>query len=365
MIPIYKPFINRYIESANTSLKDGWISNHGKYIKLSSDLLKKFLNVDYCILMNSGTAATHCLFLSLKYKYPNIKKIYVPNNVFIASYNSVLMEYSKDMIEVMKIDKNTFNIDTSEDYIKTLSKNSAVLIVHNLGYIVNVPRLKNIRPDLVFLEDNCEGFTGKYNNKFSGSESLCSSLSFYANKTITSGQGGAFLTNDMDLYNYITKVHNHGMTKEKYIHDILAYNYKMTNISAALLYEQLKDINYILKIKNNIFVYYDNLLLKLFQNNKIIKLKDEENTINAKWMYCIIIPNVKYKNIEKYMNNNNIETRPFFYDISKHKHLKNIRNIYPKLVNVESGIMLPSYPELKKQEQIFITDCLIKYLNTL
>ena len=69
------------------------------------------MKIKYCILMNNGTAATHCLLLSLKYKYPNIKKIYVPNNVFIAPWNCTLMEYSKENIEVMKTDENTLNID--------------------------------------------------------------------------------------------------------------------------------------------------------------------------------------------------------------------------------------------------------------
>lgn len=363
MIPIYKPFIEKYNNSAICSIKEGWISNYGKYVKLTSDKLQKYLGIDYCILMNSGTAATHCLFIALKYKYPKINKIYVPNNIFIAGWNCGLMEYSEDIFEVMKTNPLTLNIETSEDYIKTLNKNSAVLIVHNLGYIVNIPRLKQIRPDLVFIEDNCEGFTGKYNNKYSGTASLCSSLSFYANKIITSGEGGAFLTNDKILYDHIIKVYSHGMTDERYIHNFLAYNYRMTNIEAALLYEQLNDINYILKLKDNIFGYYDKLFLNLIENKKIIKLKDTENTIHAKWMYSIIIPYINYKNIEIYMNNNNIEIRPFFYDISKHKHLYKIINKYAKLEITDHGILLPSYPSLTKTEQEYIAECLDKYIK--
>ena len=72
--------------------------------------------------MNNGTAATHCLFLALKYKYPKIKKIYIPNNVFIAPWNCVLNDYEKNNLEVMKIDYNTLNMDTQEDYIKSFEK---------------------------------------------------------------------------------------------------------------------------------------------------------------------------------------------------------------------------------------------------
>ena len=77
----------------------------------------------------------------------------------------------------MKMDINTWNINTDTNYIQSLDKNSAVLIVHNLGNIINVPRLKRLRPDIIFVEDNCEGFTGKYDNIYSGTSdsSLCSS----------------------------------------------------------------------------------------------------------------------------------------------------------------------------------------------
>ena len=154
MIPIYKPYINKYKKSALDAIHTEWISNYGIYVENSESKLKNIFNIKHCILMNNGTASTHCLFLSVKYLYPNIKKIYVPNNVFIAPINCALMEYDKSKLEVMKINRNTLNIDVSEKYFKELDTNSCVLIVHNLGNIVNVPRLKKIRPDLIFIEDN-------------------------------------------------------------------------------------------------------------------------------------------------------------------------------------------------------------------
>ena len=78
------------------------------------------------------------------------------------------MEYPKEIIEVMRIIPATMNIDTSEEYIKQLDENSAILIVHNLGNIVNVPKMKRMRPDIIFIEDNCEGLFGKYENIYSG-----------------------------------------------------------------------------------------------------------------------------------------------------------------------------------------------------
>ena len=100
-----------------------------------------------------------------------------------------------------RTDENTWNLSSREEDLRALERGAAVLVVHNLGNVVNVPRLKRLRPDLVFVEDNCEGIFGKYEGVSSGCSeaSLCASLSFFANKSITAGEGGAFLTNDTAL----------------------------------------------------------------------------------------------------------------------------------------------------------------------
>jgi perosamine synthetase len=363
MIPIYIPYLDKYKNSALIAISTNWISNYGVFVKNAEEKLKKILNVKHCILMNNGTAATHCLLLALKYKHPNIKKIYIPNNVFVAPWNCVLMEYQKENIEVMKINPLTLNADTSEEYIKSLEKNSAVLIVHNLGNIVNVLRLKRIRPDIIFIEDNCEGNFGKYEDIYSGTSesSLCSAVSFYANKTLTTGEGGAFFTNDDKVYEYIKSIYSHGMTNKRYIHNKVAYNYRMTNVQAAFLYDQLNDLDHILTLKENLFKNYDKLLEKALKEGKIIKLESEENTISATWMYCIVIHGLDFKSLENYMNEKMVQIRPFFYDIRKHDHLKDIKVDYPEIAN--SGIMLPSYPGLKEEQQEYIVNCLYNYLN--
>lgn len=372
LIPIYKPYLHKYKTSATDAINSEWISNYGKYIELTTEKLKKFFNIKYCILTNNGTSATHCIIKSIKYKYPNINKIYVPNNVFISPLNCVLLEYEKNQIEIMKINYETYNIDTNEDYIKSLEPNSAIVIVHNLGNIINVPRLKRIRPDIIFVEDNCEGIFGKYENIYSGtfSDTLCSSVSFYGNKTITTGEGGAFLTNDEDIYNYIKHYYSHGMTNIRYIHDMVASNYRMTNIQAALLYDQMNDIEHILKLKSKIFDNYKQLINELkYKNTKydFCTLKSEINTISSNWMFTIIIKNTKhsYDEYESYMKSNDIEIRPIFYDNHCHKHLCDIKKHNTLNTNIDNytiGIMLPSYPELTYSQQQHIIDKLITYV---
>jgi len=361
MIPIYKPYISKYKSSALKAIDTEWISNYGIYTTLANTKLCEILGSRYCVLMCNGTAATHCLFLAIRYKYPYIKKIYVPNNVFVSPWNCALMEYSN--IEVMKMDPTTLNIDVSEEYIKTLDTDTAVLIVHNLGNIVNVPRLKRLRPDLIFVEDNCEGLFGKYEDQYSGTASLCSSISFYSNKVITTGEGGAFLTDDLDIYRYILSVHSHGMTDERYIHNNLAFNYRMTNVASAFLYEQLNDISHILERKKNVFDVYDRLFRELINQDKIKMIKNEKNTEKSLWMYSIWITGLDYKRLERFMEEKHIQIRPCFYDIRVHDHLQHIQVKYDELKESKNCIMIPSYPELTEDEQQYIVSCLKEFIT--
>jgi perosamine synthetase len=370
MINIYEPSINKYTESALKAINDGWISNHGEFISKSTSKLNDIIKSKYSILMSNGTCATHCLFLSLKYKYPNITKIYMPNNVYIAAWNSALMVYNLSNLEIMKMDLDTWNINTKDDYILSLEKNTAMLIVHNLGNIINVPRLKRLRPDIIFIEDNCEGFTGKYEDIYSGTSDslLCSSISFYGNKIITTGEGGAFITQHKEIYDYMIKAYSQGMSNIRYLHDIHAYNYRMTNIEAAFLYDQLNDIENILQNKRKIFQIYEKLLNDLITQNKVKLFKSEDNTQEADWIFALRIVN-NNKTIEEtttFFKNNNIDIRPFFYPINKHGHLSDIENNdeIADLLNREI-IMIPSSPNITYEEQSYIVNIICKFINLL
>lgn len=367
MLNIYNPNIDKYTKSAINAIEDGWISNHGIFVEKANNKLKEITNTKYSILMANGTCATHCLFLSLKFKYPKITKIYVPNNCYVAAWNSVLMVYDINYITIMKMNNNTWNINTDEEYMNTLDKDSAVLIVHNLGNIVNVPRLKRIRPDLVFIEDNCEGMFGKYEDTYSGmsESSLCSSCSFYGNKIITSGEGGAFFTQDESVYNYIKSVYSQGMSETRYLHKLHAYNYRMTNVQAGFLYDQLNDIENILENKYKIFQNYDYLFEGLVKLGKINLIKYEENTIYSPWIYALrIVDNTK--TIEEtidFFKTNNIDIRTFFYPINVHKHLNEIENndAISYLLNAEV-IMIPSSPNITIEEQRQVVDVIYKFI---
>jgi perosamine synthetase len=372
VIPIYKPSLTSYKKSALEAIESEWISNHGKNVELATLRLQNILNVNHVILMCNGTVATHCLLIALKFKYPNIKNIYIPNNVYIAAYNTVLMEYSISNIEILKIDNNTWNFCLDEEYILSLKKDSCIFVVHNLGNIIDVEKIHNLRPDIILVEDNCEGIFGKYNGIYSGTSQkvLCSSLSFYGNKTITTGEGGAFLTQDKEVYKYIKKVYSQGMSSIKYVHDVHAYNYRMTNIQAGFLLDQLEDLYCILEKKQKVFERYNKLFENLITKNKIKLQLIDPNTERSNWIYSIRILNNKFTTSETndFFYTNLIEIRPFFYPFREHEHIQKIKFDDQQNLDISNKlnkeiIMIPSSPSLSLEEQQYIVGIVNKFID--
>jgi len=363
MIPIYKPYLTKKnLEYAHKALDSGWISSQGIYLDLSKNKLKELINCKKIILTSNGTTATHLLAIALKYKYPHINKIIVPNNVYVAAWNSFLFDKNYSLIPI-DCDLETWNIDTSK-IKKFIDENTAILVVHNIGNIINVVRLKEEFPNTVILEDNCEGFLGKYDGKYSGTESFASSISFFGNKTITSGEGGAFITNDEDVFEYINKVKSQGQSTDKFIHDTLGYNYRMTNIQAALLYGQLETLNEIKEKKHKIFNHYKSI----FENvDGISTQKIDTSTEHSEWMFGIRFNNftlLDKKNLELHLFRVGIDTRPMFYEMKKHKYISNIPNVDTNSVKLnEQCIILPSFPELTDSQVDFIGNKIILYLK--
>lgn len=364
MIPIYKPyFTKKSLSYAHDAIDSSWVSSHGKYLALAEEKIQDILNVKHVLLLNNGTSATHLLSHILK---NNIKKIIIPNNVFVAAVNSFLYDNRYELITV-DADIETWNFDLNKlDECIINNPGAAVLIVHNIGNIINVPNLKIKYPAVSFIEDNCEGFLGKYNNIFSGTASIASSISFFGNKNVTSGEGGAFISNNEESYLLAKCLRGQGQSSEKFVHDKLGYNYRMTNIQAAILYGQLEILNNILERKQYIINNYLNLIK---DNNKIIPQKIEIGTSHSNWMFGVRVVGSKgYHHAEAFFNRNKIEIRPMFYPLTAHNYIKNNKNII--INNCENAvtlnkecIILPSFPELSKDEQNYIIKTLFDYIK--
>jgi len=367
MIPIYTPYFPKgSLDYAHDALDSTWVSSNGKYIQLATDKLQELLGIKYIELLNNGTSACHLMAKAVIRKY-KINEIIVPNNTYVAGWNGFLFD-GDYKLSAIDADLDTWNVDLNKlDIAINNNPYAGVLVIHNIGNIINVPVLKRKYPNTVFVEDACEGLLGTYEGKQAGTESFCSAVSFFGNKSITSGEGGAFLTNDKDTFNFIKCVQGQGQSDQRFIHNELGYNYRITNVQSAILLGQLEILSTILDMKNEVFTTYRTALK---DREDIFMQKIEENTTHSNWMFGIRVPNHRgYKEAEIFFKNNNIEIRPMFYAIDEHKYLNNNSKVYwddctnADILNKECFI-LPSYPELTKDEQKHILKTLDNYLIT-
>ncbi len=372
MIPVYKPYFPAdAFKYAKDALDSTWISSHGKYIDLATEKLRELLNVRHVLLVNNGTSAVHLLSRIVSFKHPEIYKLVIPNNVYVAAINGFLFD-GRFLLKPCDADISTWNYDL--DILEKMldlenDGRVGVLVVHNLGNIINVPKLMKKYPNIVFIEDNCEGLFGLYEGQQSGTASLASAISFFGNKNITCGEGGAVITNDSEAYEYAKCLQGQGQSSKRFIHNEMGYNYRMTNIQAAILLGQLDIVDEIKEKKLELFNTYRNALGG-GREDIICCQKIEDNTSPANWMFGVRVVNSRfsYEAAEGFFKSYNIEIRPMFYPISFHRHIENEPRILigsndvARKLNNECFI-LPSYPDLSKDEINHIINALYSYIT--
>tara|TARA_Y100000592_G_scaffold88365_1_gene144080 strand:+ start:3833 stop:4927 length:1095 start_codon:yes stop_codon:yes gene_type:complete len=357
MIPIYQPYKSeKSVGYAKDALESNWISSQGKYLDSCKELFKREFGYKYCIFTNNGTTACHLLAEGLKFKYPKIKNLVVPNNVYVAAWNSFKMSTDYNFI-FLEPNLGTWNADYNQLPQNLNPEDTAFLIVHNVGNVVNVPELKRRFSDFVFIEDACEGLMGKYEGNFTGTASFLSAFSFFGNKNLTSGEGGVIVTEDEEAFKYLNSIKNQGAGgKSRYIFERHGYNYRMTNIQAAILQGQLEEIDVIKWQKERIFnKYLEELKYVPFVAPQVI----EDNTEHSNWIFAIKITddNNWKKDLEISLFDQGIQTRPMFPPVNYHRHYHDIKtNITNAKTLYNSCIMLPSYPDLTNNQISFICD---------
>jgi perosamine synthetase len=367
-IPIYKSYLPpKSLAYAHDAIDSTWVSSKGKYIDMVRNKLQELLNVKYVLPLHNGTHAMHLIAKCLSKK--GITKLIVPNNVYVAAWNGFLYDGEFELFAI-EPDLATWNFDLDElDKAIKLHQDAAVLVVHNVGNIINVPKLQAKYPSTRFVEDNCEGFGGKYDGQYSGTASFASAASFYGNKLITSGEGGIFITNDEASYEYAKLLHSQGQSNTKFLHNELGYNYRMTNIQAALLYGQLEVLPEIVERKQVIFERYRAYLK---DREDIVCQVSEAGTEPANWMFGVRLPKKPvhwYGIAEYYFKKQDIEIRPIFFSIDQHEYMRNNTNVLygdctkGKLLH-EQCFILPSYPELTEDEQRHILKTLDVYVKS-
>lgn len=359
--PVYKPsLLGNEKKYVNECLDSTWISSKGKFVSEFENKFAEFVGIKHAITVSNGTVALHLALLALGIGKDD--EVIVPTLTYIASVNSI--SYTGATPVFVDSLRDTWQINPDDVRKKITPKTKAIMAVHLYGHPCDMDSLIALANEhgLFLIEDCAEAFGSLYKGKHVGSFGDISTFSFFGNKTITTGEGGMVITNDNTLFDRSLHLKGQGLAMHReYWHDVVGYNYRMTNICAAIGLAQLEQARSFIKKKTEIAAWYKELL----KNIPVEVHRECENVKHSYWMVSILVNEISDRDkLRKHLADNGIETRPLFYPIHTMpmysiKYLK-----HPVAEDLgHRGINLPSYPELKKSDVDFICKKIKEFFN--
>tara|TARA_B100000609_G_scaffold198993_2_gene200127 strand:+ start:909 stop:2030 length:1122 start_codon:yes stop_codon:yes gene_type:complete len=363
-----KPSItNLEKEYAADAAANGWGERCYEYITKFENLFSKHIGVKYAIATSSCTGAYHMGLHALDIGKGD--EVILADINWIATLSPIIHLGAKPIL--VDINPNSWCIDPKE-VIKNITPNTkAIIATHIYGNLCEMNELINISREkgIIIIEDSAEAIGSVYQGKKAGSMGLFSTFSFHGTKTLTTGEGGMFLTNDSDLYQKVVTLSNHGRSpksKKQFWPEIYGYKYKMSNIQAAIGVAQLQRIDELIKKKRYILNFYKDCIEEI---DGVSINKEDPGNINGCWM-----PNIVFEKetgvtrevaFEKFQKNN-IDARVFFWPLSSLPMMsKDVAgNINPNSYDIaERSINLPSYNDITDFQLEKVLDIIKKILK--
>lgn len=314
-IPVAEPSLTgNELEYVTDCVKSSWISSIGKYIPLFEDEFAKFCGVKHGIATSNGTTALH-LALAICGIGPG-DEVIVPSLTFVATANAVVYTGARPVF--VDSEPRTWNIDPEDIARKITPQTKAIIPVHLYGHPADMDAINAIahQHNLIVIEDAAEAHGAQYKGRRTGALGQIGTFSFYGNKIITTGEGGMVTTDDDALAEKARWLRDHGMSPtQRYWHPVIGYNYRLTNIQAAVGVAQMEQIDTFIARKRAIAMRYSELLA----NIPGLTLAPEETWArNVYWMYSILV-NAKCPasrdQVMAHLKSRNIDSRPFFHPI--------------------------------------------------
>lgn len=354
-IPIYQPFLNgnekKYV---NECLDSTWISSKGEFISKFEQKFADFAGVKHATTVSNGTVALHLALLALG--IGDDDEVIVPTLTYIASVNSI--KYTGATPVFVDSLHGTWQMDPKDVVKKINTKTKAVMAVHLYGHPCDMDALTAIckEHNLFLIEDCAEAIGSKYKGKHVGTFGDISTFSFFGNKTITTGEGGMVVTNDETLHDRCIHFKGQGLAKHRqYWHDVVGYNYRMTNICAAIGLAQLEQADDFIKRKREIANNYNTA----FKSLDIEFHQESSDVYHSYWMCSILVKQPADRDkLRDFLANTGIETRPLFYPVHTMPMFSEKFQKHGVAENLGwRGINLPSFPSMSNEQQMEIINC--------
>lgn len=336
-------------------VRSGWITEASKTKEFES-LLAKFTGSSYCSVVCNGTVSLFTGLYALGIGRGD--EVIVPAMTMVATPNAVVLARAKPVLA--DIDKKNLCIDPDDVEKKITKKTKAIIPVPFNGRSPDMDRLDALakKYNLFILEDAAQALGCFYKNKHLGTFGDIGSFSFSTPKVITTGQGGALVTNNKILYEKMIRIKDFGrIDRNSQDHDVIGFNFKFTDMQAALGISQMKKLQWRLKRKKEIYTLYK----KNLDGIKQITFIKTDLTQTSPWFIDVIVPDPKA--LKNYLNQHNIGTREFYPTINTTKPYLSEEKYTNSLWASEHGLWLPSSSFLSDNDIIYICEVISGYFK--
>ncbi|MBI1937690.1 MAG: DegT/DnrJ/EryC1/StrS aminotransferase family protein [Ignavibacteriales bacterium] len=370
-VPVSQPVLGELeSEYVNKALRDNAISGfYGEYLSKFENGFAEYCGCKYGVTTTSGTTALHLAMLSLSIGAGD--EVLVSSLTNMATFFAVLYTGAKPI--PVDIEKDTLNIDPKLIEEKITEQTKAILVVHLFGHPVDMDPVTEIarRHNLFLVEDCAQAHGAEYKGKKVGSFGDIGCFSFYANKILTTGEGGMIITNNSAYAEKAAVLKSLAFgVKNKFMHQDIGYNYRMTNLQAALGCAQLERIENIIDNKRKVAQFYS----EKFADNPYLQLPVEKDYAkNVYWMYHVVLKGIlkgKREIVMNHLTECRIETREGFIPY-------NMQNVFIEKGFVQfdecpaandvaySGFYLPSGPNLSGEDLEYVAENFLDVINSL
>jgi perosamine synthetase len=359
MIPVYQPDLSgnekKYV---NECIDTSWISSRGRFVGEFEEKFAEKIDISHAASVCNGTVALHLALVALGIGPGD--EVIVPTLTYVASVNAIA--YTGATPVFVDSVESTWQMDPVDVERAISPRTRAIMVVHLYGQSCDMGALSLIASAhrLFMVEDCAEAFGSAFDGKHVGGFGDISTFSFFGNKTITTGEGGMVVTNDKTLNERVRHFKGQGLAAHReYWHDVIGYNYRMTNIAAAIGLAQLERADQTIEMKRALAHRYQQVLEGLPVQMHL----EAPGTTHSYWMISILVEHAVDRDpLRKHMANLGIETRPLFYPV--HTMPAYARN-YRKHSVAESlawrGINLPSWPGLTDANLLHISEAIRTY----
>ncbi len=351
-IPVYQPSLvgNEKIY-VSECLDSTWISSKGSYISRFEADFAKYLRVGAATAVSNGTVALHLALHTLGIGKDD--EVIVPTFTYIASVNAI--DFVGATPVFVDSDPDTWNLDVELIERAVTMRTKAILVVHLYGAVCEMDKIQVVckKHNLMLIEDVAEAFGSQCQGRFAGTFGDISTFSFFGNKTITTGEGGMVVSNDVATIARAAYLKSQAVSPTReYWHDEIGFNFRMTNICAAIGVAQLEHADSIIEAKRRLASWYREDL----EGQPVTFQKELPETVHTYWMVSILAESKRMRDcIRKALKESGVETRPLFPPVHTMPVFKR-NETFPVAENIsERGLNLPSYPALTRDQVRYIT----------